>query len=205
MELGFCEGNNLENLLEKNHNRKKLVAFVEKFLRWMKDKGFFWQGAAPRNIIINDSEKIISILDFERPIAFQKNGFSKEKFDLLIRGTVIEEFSCFLFKKEQKEVFNQFFVEKNNTKNIRKDSIASKRQLLLLDAIFGDLPSVFPRKKLEIIEKIMYSSVTPFFVNNKPFFPIKYLDKIKGSKNYVKTVLKLSKLEKKEWSKILKK
>lgn len=177
---------------------------LKSFFFWMKCKGFFWKGIAPRHIIINESERTIYILDFERPLENFDKPFSEEKLTSLMRGLVHEEFCAFLFKEEQDMIFGNIWLDPK-PKSVPKSSITSKRQLALLEAFGGGLNEEFPVGQLVYIERVMSYAVTPFILNNEPFFPLLYLEELKSLENYVRTVLELSQTERIRWKNILEK
>ena len=107
MHQQYCEGNNVELLLRSmfGEERNRIVSFLLDFMKWMRKNGMFWEGAAPRHLLVEELGRSLSLVDFERPIILQEYSFSEEEFKVLLRGTVHEEFCAFLFEDEQKTIF----------------------------------------------------------------------------------------------------
>lgn len=199
--LELKEGENLEALLSSSEgNRASIVIFTRHFLEWMKDTGTFWRGAAPRHIIINSGQKEISLFDFERPIAVKQGGFKDEEFKKMSRGLVHEEFCAFLFEDEQQVVFPNFWDADTSKNIIPLASIHGKRIKLLLENLFGPIGDSVQEEQLNFVYRFMSSAVTPFFIEGKPFYPLKAIDeKTRGAENYVDIILQLSKVDRSQW------
>lgn len=205
LTLEFKEGQNLEASLSSMDSRTQNVNFTQCFINWMKKSGTFWRGLAPRHILINSDQKEISLLDFERPNTLKQNGFNDEEYTKLLRGLVHEEFCAFLFENEQHLIFPNFWDTNVFKQDIPLNIIHGKRVKLLLEYFFGQLGETIQTEQLHFVYKFMSSIITPFFVENKPFFPLKAIDETaREPKDYVDTVLQLSKIEKSEWPTYLK-
>ena len=186
-------------------SRTQNVNFTHHFIEWMKNTGTFWRGVAPRHILINSNQKEISLLDFERPITLKQNGFNNEEYTKLLRGLVHEEFCAFLFEDEQHLIFPNFWNINVSQEDIPLNIIHGKRVKLLLEYFFGQLRETVQTEQLHFVYKFMSSIVTPFFIENKPFFPLKAIDETaREPKDYVDTILQLSKIDKSKWPTYLK-
>lgn len=204
MRQRYCEGNNVELLLRSvfGEERHRIVIFLLDFMRWMCKMGMFWEGAAPRHLIVDELGKRLSLVDFERPIIFQKFSFSEKEFKTLLRGIVHEEFCAFLFENEQKAVFANIWDDVSQGE-IPASSVRSARQLILYEKFFGKPEERVSVKQLAFVQRFMAGIVTPFLINNSPFFPLVALDKIRGAQNYVEAILELDKTERVEWPRVL--
>lgn len=206
LTLELKEGENLEALLSSDKvDRNDKVNFTKQLLEWMKDTGTFWCGVAPRHIVTDQVKNEVSLLDFERPLALKKGGFSVEEFNNLLRGLVHEEFSAFLFENEQKNIFSDIYKTEFPNKLINLNSIYGRRVKLLLAHFFGPLEETIKTEQLFFVYEFMSSIVTPFYVDGKPFFPLKEIDeRTRVAENYVSTVLQLSKIDRPQWPAYLK-
>ena len=88
--------------------RNRIVSFLLDFMKWMRKNGMFWEGAAPRHLLVEELGRSLSLVDFERPIILQEYSFSEEEFKVLLRGTVHEEFCAFLLKTNKKRFLPTF-------------------------------------------------------------------------------------------------
>lgn len=203
--LELKKGNNLEALLSSTEgNRTQNINFTHQFLEWMKTTGTFWRGVAPRHIIINYDQKEISLLDFERPINLKPDGFDNEEFNNMLRGLVHEEFCAFLFEDEQQVVFPDIWKTKELNKTIPLSVIHGKRVKLLLEKLFGPFGESVQTEQLHFVYRFMSSIITPFFIEGKPFYPLKAIDKkTKGAESYVDILLQLCKMDKPQWPRYL--
>lgn len=200
--LELCDGDNLEQKLETtfDETRNKYLDITKAFVLWMKTTGTFWAGAAPRHIIINDPNKTVSIVDFEREILLDEKGFEDTKFNSLIRGLVFEEFGAFLFENEQEDIFPNLW-ENLPQEEIQPDSIKSMRVKLLIKHFFGIDHDTVSSEKFATIQKFMAKMVTPFYVGNVPFFPLRHIDnKVKNNPyEFVKSLIELTQLKQDMW------
>jgi tRNA A-37 threonylcarbamoyl transferase component Bud32 len=206
LTLELKQGENLEASLSSVENgRADNVNFTRRLLEWMKATGTFWRGVAPRHIVTDSANNEISLLDFERPLVLRKEGFNADEFNELLGGLVHEEFSAFLFENEQKSVFPDVYKTESPDKLINLSSIHGRRVKLLLTHFFGPLGETVTTEHLFYVYRFMSSIVTPFFVDGKPFFPLKEIDeRTRDPQNYVSTVLQLSRIDRPQWSNYLK-
>lgn len=200
----LCLGDNLEILLRSSLGRQRAVwvEFLRKFLEWTKNSGFFWIGFAPRHLLIDRNARTVSIVDFERPVCVSDQSFSTEEFNTFLRGTVHEELCAFLFEEEQGLLFPDIWTE-INSKEIPWEEILSSRQKLLLLVLFGSFGEKVPATQLATVQRLLANIITPFTIDGRPFFPLVHLDRIRGAKNYVKTILEFTKYERRVWPHIL--
>lgn len=206
LTLEAKKGKNLEALLYlPNDNREQTVDFTYQFLNWMGSTGTFWRAAAPRHIILDSKQKEITLLDFERPVYLKDSSFGEKEFNERLVGLVHEEFSAFLFEDEQNRVFPNIWNIDNSNEEIGLDTIHGKRIKLLLNNFFEPIGETAKKHQLYFVYKFMSSIATPFFVQEKPFYPFKAMDeKTREATDYVETVLALSNLKRSEWPKYLK-
>lgn len=205
LRLEYCRGKNLENLLKENFgtNRSAYVKLIKIFLKWMTWNGLYWKGLAPRHIIINKKPRKIFIIDFERELKIYNYHLSSSNLRNMIRGYVYEEFSSFLFESERDDIFGDIWSVKRHGLILKK-SISSSRQRALIEKFFGAKISRISDDQLIFVEKLMSSAVTPFLVNNRPFFPLILLENIKGLKKYVKAISAFKNAKSKaDWKNIL--
>jgi len=194
----FCQGKNFEGVLRESigKNREEMVDFIKDIFEIFKSNGFLWGDFAPRNIIWNESQKIIYLVDFERNLYLKDCPIGQYLFDRYVRNYSREEFSCFLSQQEQSALFDGF-LEENHRGFTQADQITSKRKLVLLKSMYGE-KKCYSLDEVCKIEDIMAYVATPFKVNDVFFFPMDMLDLIgsKGGPNeYAKTVMEISKLE----------
>lgn len=204
-KIEFVDGENLEAQLSTLENRTENVSFTHTFINWMKESGTFWRAAAPRHIIKNLEQKQISILDFERPVVVKTEAFNSEEFNHRLHGLVHEEFCAFLFQNEQAVVFPDIWSNSSRAsdESVPLNTIHGKRIKLLLGRFFGTSGETVRKDQLEFVYKFMSASVTPYLINNKPFFPLKALDKYRKAEEYVEILLQLNKIDKARWPKYL--
>ena len=205
LQMEYCSGNNLETELKiaRGTERIQFVDFSVEIFEWMRNRGFLWRDAAPRNTLIDTSSKRVILVDFERPLVLNPEGFEREDFNLLVRGNIHEEFSGFLFQEEQDRVFPNIWEGNENT-YIDKQSILSGRQLLLLTYLYGEQGKKVKATDLAHAQKMMSDTVTPFNVDGEPFFPLIYLEKAPTAKDYIDKVIELQNSPREVWKEILK-
>jgi hypothetical protein len=204
LRQSYCAGENLEMLLRSRFTKNRIVwvNLARDLLRWMKDEGFFWQGLAPRHVLVDQRRRVLSLIDFERPLFRSSGGFSEEEFKGLLRGAVHEELCAFLFREEQEEVFPCLWNQLPKG-FLRLSEISSSRQKLLIHALFGDCGDFVSQDQLATAQKFLADIVTPFYIGRSPFFPLVHLDHIRGAENYVKTIIKIAEQDRETWPEIL--
>lgn len=194
----FYQGKNLEEILRESigQERSRLIDLVRKTFEVFKSSGFLWGDFAPRNMIWDQSRKIIWLVDFERELHLKDCSIEQCTFNRYIRSYSREEFSCFLSQQEQSILFNGF-LEENCSGSIPISQINSKRKKTFLKSMFGG-KECYSLNEVRQIEDIMASVATPFMVNGTFFFPMDSLDQIGskgGSNEYVSTVMAICGLE----------
>lgn len=205
LEMEYCEGDNLEIIL-KNATQNDRLQYVElsaSVISWMKQNGILWRDAAPRNTLINHASRKIVLLDFERPLLLKSGRFEDSEFNLLVRGNITEEFNAFLFEPEQESVFPRVW-EGNEDVVIDKKSILSGRQIILLEHLYGKQDNEVKAVELAHAQQMMSNTVTPFYLDGEPFFPLIYLEKCATAGEYIDKVIELQNIPKQLWKEILK-
>lgn len=193
----FCQGRNIEEILRETTgtNRESLICLTRKIFEILKMSGFLWGDFAPRNMIWDQSQKIIWLVDFERDLHLKDCPVSRHLFNRYVRNYSREEFSCFLVEHEQTVLFDDF-LDEDIFGFIPAIQITSRRKYALLNNTFGK-KECYSLNEVRQIEDIMASVATPFQVNNVLFFPMDSLDLIgsKGGPNeYVKAVMAIHEL-----------
>lgn len=174
----YCEGINMEHYLKSmvKIDRIKCVSLLKDFFSLIRLRGFLWGDCAPRNMILNECQKSMRIVDFEKPLLIEKGPVNPMKFARYLRNYSWEEFSCFLFEEEQKEVFGEFLIDESE-QTIVTSTIRSARKKKLLSILFG-IKNEYLISEICEVEQLMISIATPFFINQTPFWPIELLDSI---------------------------
>lgn len=193
----FCNGDNLEGILKNSFGKDRVdwIEILKKIFEIFKSSGFLWGDFAPRNMILDWSQKTLWLVDFERDLQLKDGPIEQEVFNRYVCNYSREEFSCFLSKEEQFSVFREFLRE-NCTRLVPTDQIASKRKKGLLKNLFGD-KNCYSIAELYQTEDVMVFVATPFYVNEVLFFPMDSLDQIgsKGGTNeYVNAVMAIRNL-----------
>src|SRR3989338_28328 len=104
----FVEGIDMETLLKnvEDFQRNRWVLLTREFLHALRKTGFLWGDCAPRNILIDQTNKSIWLCDFERELNITTSPVQEKEFTRYLRNYAWEEFSCFLFPEEQNIVFH---------------------------------------------------------------------------------------------------
>ena len=193
----FCHGDNLEEILRKSFGsaREDWIDFLRKIFELFKSNGFLWGDFAPRNMIWDQTKKIIWLVDFERMLHLKDCPIEHGIFNRYVRDYSREEFSCFLNPLEQRILFKGF-LEEDYPGHVPISQIASKRKKALLKNTFGEKES-YPLSELREVEDIMVFVATPFQVHGILFFPMDSLDRIGnkgGPDEYTKAVMEIKNL-----------
>lgn len=200
LEMHYFAGKNLEILLSETdqNTRDKYVGFLCSFIEWMREKGIFWKDAAPRNIIINEEQRRICLVDFERGCSFQYQGYTKQEFNRHLQGLVFEEMSAFLFINEREVVFGNIWEEEDGM--ISKSVFRGKREPLLYQKIFGSFQEQISMSNLNFIRRFMAEMLTPYYLKDgKLFFPLTKLARAGSPEKYTSLLLELLQIDKDEW------
>lgn len=195
MTTMFCKGINGEEVLRNTVGNKRLqwIKFFKELLLKMRLTGFLWGDCAPRNIIIDLVSKHVWIVDFERQLILTDSIVEPKTYSRYIRNYTWEEFSCFLFKKEQKYLFSDILITQELKQQIAISDIKSERKKKLLISIFGQKDQ-YDIKKVQAIETLMVFVATPFYIEDNPFYPMDIIDQISskgGPDAYIEIVQKL--------------
>jgi len=193
LTLHLCKGLNLEDILKFHKHKKIWIEIIKELLELFSMVGFLWNDVAPRNMIFDNSSLTIYIFDFEKKLIVNDFSMKKENFSSFFRRYAYEEFSCFLNKKDQSRLFNDYLFE-NIEGEIRTRDIGSNRKRLLLSSNFGS-KECYSISEINLIEDIMSDIATPFMVGNAIIYPMYDIEKIikKGGYNeYSKLIKQLS-------------
>jgi serine/threonine protein kinase len=197
LRTSFCEGANFEaEIIESAvSTRNKRLVFAKAFLSWMKEAGFLWKDSSPRNILVDHDNRVISIVDFERPLVLAKAVTSQE-FDTFLIGTVHEEFSCFFLGKEVEELFPTIW---NRLGSQKRFQVTSTRQRKLIETVYGITDNWVSSSIYTKTARMMSEAATPFILDDgQVFYPAFALEELKGGQRYVDAVLSLLQVEESE-------
>ena len=194
----LCAGENIEQLLRRSFGNKRevLLSLLREIFILFKTNGFLWGDFAPRNMLLDQDEKILWLVDFERNLYLKDCSIDSFLFNRYVCDYSREEFSCFLNIQEQSFLFRDF-LEENYIGFLPISQIASKRKRLLLATIFGE-KVLYALRQIKEVEDLMVDVATPFCVNDVFFFPMDSLDRIGskgGSHEYAKTVMAIRSLD----------
>ncbi len=198
----YCKGTNFEHILRSTINREerlKWVMIFKEFFQKLRLRAFLWGDCAPRNMIFNKDSQSIRIVDFERKLVLGDEPVKLAVFSRYIRNYSLEEFSCLLFKGEQKILFSEVLTEEPK-KSVPISEISSKRKKKLLELTFGRKKH-YSIMELQSTEKFMAFIATPFFIDGMPYYPMDVIDKISsngGANAYAMIVEKLKGANNKE-------
>ena len=195
----FCEGLNGEVVLRGNGSSSlgRWLAIFRGFILAMKTAGFLWGDFAPRNMIFNFESGNLWLVDFERNLRLLPRPVTPEVFSRYIRDYAWEEFSSFLFSKQQEALFSGVIKEIGGIQAIEKEAIVSTRKKSLLAILYGNRES-YSVAELDYVESLMVQIATPFRVDGQVCYPMDVLDRIatkKGAESYAETAIKLSSFE----------
>lgn len=183
LKMERCRGDNLEILLRNRESHTSNASNLNNILLTLLDNRFFWNDFAPRNIMLNDSEKKVFLFDFERGVS-DKNTLSN-----YFLYPVLEEYSAFLLRNER--LFNEnILLNTDLNQTIDISQIKSNRIINIMKKMgYSDI------KKIDYIKiVIMIIRVEePFIFNNNFIFPIIELENILhryGYDTYANEVIK---------------
>jgi len=187
-----CKGQNLEIMLRTMGQREEGKKFLNAMLNFMLNNNFYWHDFAPRNILVNQNEKEISIVDFERGIKLEGLSFINYVRDF-IRENVYEEYAAFLLPSERvfeaKKIFSLNNDEIDYDVDLKK--VKSKRVKNIAQKLHLPTPITYS-KYLEIIYMLIKAE-TPYCRNAEVIFPIVELEDIlltSGYNDYTNEILK---------------
>ena len=192
----YCSGLNLEEALRsRNTDFNELISILDSFFSELKMNGFLWGDCAPRNMIFNKQQGVISLVDFERKLEVLTSPVTDNVFSRYVKNYSREEFSSFLLRSEQELLFSNFLIDDEDA-SLKVSDISSNRKKKLLKSIFGEKDS-YGLDEINQVEDMMVSAATPFLINGNIFYPMDYLDRISSSLGqdfYVQLVSELVRL-----------
>lgn len=202
--MEYCDGNDLESeLMRSDDNRVFYIDIISDLLNWVRDNGFYWQGFAPRNILINKKDLKIIFIDFESNLKIGQGGMTEKEFNLFIQDKIILELATLLFTNEQKYLFPHIWEYFKRT-SIPLDNIDGRRRRQYVLAHYPNVANLSHKELIQIERKIV-SIASPFYCGKKIFYPLIALSKIVSIDKYIETVSILERTGKRHWPDIIKK
>lgn len=201
VKMDCFEGNNLEEMIRSKSTRKRAIMILNALLEFILINDFYWIDFSPRNILINDSNKKICFVDFEKGL-----NFENENLIIFFRNHVYEEYSSFLFLNERilngEEIFKLQTNEKNVSINV--DDIKIKRVKATAKKIY--LHNIITQNQFLKIYRMFLIAELPKIINNNLVFPRIELEEILETKKenplayeqYAQKIIQLVKSNKKE-------
>lgn len=171
--MEFMTGYNLELYLRKNEKHKTSAAITNNILQYLYDNKIYWGDFAPRNILIDDTNKRINLCDFERGI---KDNVQQKTY---LQHLVYEEYAAFLLPQERtfSETMDRIFIV-DNIENIQFKDIKSNRVKHII--MYRHLPlNSLTNQTIANINKMIILAETPYLKQNNLVFPIIELEAIK--------------------------
>lgn len=200
--MEYCSGVNLETELLKNDRKKVFyLDIISDILYWMKDKSFYWQDFAPRNILFNKKNNTVTLIDFESSLKIGRKIMSEKEFNIFIQNRIILELATVLFTDEQNYLCPNIWKYSLQTSIPLKNINGRRRRKYILLNYPGI--SRIKHKDLVQIERKIISIASPFYYKNKAFYPLIALSKIDSVDKYIKTISRLEVKEKLFWPKII--
>lgn len=200
--MEYCCGVNLETELIKNDkNRDLYIKIISDLLHWIKEKSFYWQDFAPRNMLFNKESNTVTLIDFESRLKIGRKMMSEKEFNLFIQNRIILELATVLFAAEQKYLCPNIWKYSRRTSIPLGEIIGRRRRGYIL----FHHPGIYRIKHSDLvqIEKRIVYIATPFYYKNTVFYPLIALSKIDSVDKYIKTVSELEVKEKSSWPEII--
>lgn len=174
-----CIGENLELMLRNDTKREVGKNFLNAAMNFCLSEKFYWHDFAPRNMIVNRQDKIISLVDFERGVTLDSN-FNQKKY---LRENVFEEYVAFLLPEERPIRTSRVFElqdEADTLMDVR--SIKSNRVKKMAKKL--NLPdNILYSQYLKIIYMLIKAE-EPLRRQGKVIFPIVQLEEILAKDGY---------------------
>lgn len=176
--MDYFNGSNLENLLRNFKTRKDAILLLNQLLEYILQQNFYWTDFAPRNILINEKQRKICFVDFEKGL-----NFNSKNTTLFLRNHVFEEYSSFLLLNERifdgNSIFNLMENEKQIT--IRKEEIKIKRVKAMAELL--NYPDEFNQDSFLEIYRLFLLAEMPYINEDKEIiFPRIQLENILEAK-----------------------
>ena len=199
--MDFFNGNNLETMLRSNLARKEAIIFLNKLLEFILENEFYWVDFSPRNILIDEKNKKICFIDFEKGLSFKNDNLIN-----FFRNHVYEEYSSFLLLNERilngEEIF-KLRPEETKIKYI-KNNIKIKRVKATANKL--NYPEIFKQNEFLEIYRMFLIAELPQTNGKTIIFPRIELEKILETKKtnplaydeYANKIVQLVKERKKE-------
>ena len=173
--MEFLVGDNLEIELRTPKHHDNAVIETNSLFQYFYDNQLYWGDFAPRNIIIDNENKIIKLCDFERGIA---SHTSKKEY---LQNYAYEEYAAFLFPSERhfSEKLNDIFIV-DNPEPIKLCDIHSNRVKSIIKN--RNIPeNTLTTQTIANINKMIILAETPYKKNESAVFPIVRLEQIKDN------------------------
>jgi serine/threonine protein kinase len=183
----FCPGLNLEHILRYDYQHRSMwLYFLRDVLEKFRERGFLWGDLAPRNIIIDTILKKLYILDFERKLFILDKTVSKGLFGKSFREHAFEEFSAFMYYREQVQLFFDYVYAPYKYEFTVND-ISSRRQMALLQYYYG-AKNIYSSQEMRYVQDLMAFIARPY--KGYPIYMINELTKKGGIYEYIRIVRK---------------
>lgn len=165
LEMDLARGENLETLI-KGPQRGQIVALLGEFISLVKVHGFLWGEIAPRNMILDEAAKTLTLVDFEKPFTIHGRPIDDYGFYRFLSAYAREEMAGFLLPDEFNRVLGKHLKRPDASRTIGVDQIASNRKKHLLSHFFGT-QSQYNHCQLDRVEGLMAAVVAPRTENGK--------------------------------------
>lgn len=189
----FCEGYVVEEKLRTLSDKKermRLAIFFRNLISKMRGIGFIWEDFFPRNIIVNEKDKIVYIFDFERKVVLNDGQkIDRETFFDHFRIKPFEEIAKFFFEDERDVIFSGLLM-KNLKSRIPIAQIGSIRKVVLLRREFGK-KATYSESQLYAVEMLINQATLPRRISKRVYYPGIVLENIyhlRGPNTYVHAV-----------------
>lgn len=173
--MEFLSGDNLEIGLRTRQFRDTAVNITNSLFQYLYDKNIYWGDFAPRNIMIDNENKIINLCDFERGI--RNDIYGKE----YLQNYAYEEYAAFLFPAERtfSEKLNDIFIA-DKPSSIKMADIHSNRvKSIIREKNISE--DILTTQTVANINKMIILAETPYKLNGENIFPIINLEQIKDN------------------------
>ncbi len=201
VKMDFFDGKNLESMLRSGITRKEAIMFLNNLLEFILVNDFYWVDFSPRNILINEINKKICFVDFEKGLSFKNINLID-----FFRNHVFEEYSSFLFLNERILNGNEIFKLRPEEEEIThyKNYIKIKRVKATANKL--NYPDIITQNQFLEIYRMFLIAELPQKSSGNIIFPRVELEKILETKKtnpmaydeYADKIIQLVKKRKKE-------
>lgn len=202
LEMDLVAGENLETLV-KGPRREQIVALLESFIGLVKTHGFLWGEIAPRNMILNEPQKTVTLVDFEKPLSIHGRSIDDYAFYRFLSMYAREELSAFLLPDEFNRVLGKHLRPPDASRTTDTSAIGSSRKRHLLSHFFG-AQARYNDCQLNHVEGVMAAAIAPRVKDGKIIaYPAYQIDAASclGVEKYLSLVLNFAEGNKHDGSK----